>query len=166
MCRNSSLHKQLSVHNYPVQYDGFQCSCFTACGITRDDRNNSSSLNRWNVLSDTGCPNSRDYGTNTTAMCAFPLLQPPLTLSKIFQDTSGREAFNHSDSCLQACVFAAITAKHICQKCFIGVTNHDGKSYCQICEAAAKDTWLPEDERSENSSSLRVAAVDLCSSAT
>lgn len=52
---------QLSMHNFLLQYDGFHNLHFTTCGLMQADRNNSSSLEPSNLLSDTRCPCSHDW---------------------------------------------------------------------------------------------------------
>lgn len=60
-CWNALYTMQLSMHNYLLQYDGFHSLHFTACGLMQVDRNNFSSLDRSNIVSDTRCPCSHDW---------------------------------------------------------------------------------------------------------
>lgn len=59
--KNNLYTMQLSMQNFLLQYDGFHNLHFTTCGQMQADRNNSSSLEPSNLLSDTRCPCSHDW---------------------------------------------------------------------------------------------------------
>lgn len=124
-CVNALYMMQLSMHSYLLQYDGFHSLHFTACGLMRVDRNNSSSLDHSNTLSYTrySCSHETTSMSYRFSFC----LQLSLTLGMTCQHRTLPSNFAEYSSKIQwsrlssggqtlaGGVFNLITVKHICQ---------------------------------------------------
>lgn len=129
-CVNALYMMQLSMHSYLLQYDGFHSLHFTACGLMRVDRNNSSSLDHSNTqLNEILMFTWMVIQHETTSMSyRFSVcLQPSLTLGMTCQHRTLPSNFAEYSSKTQCSrlssrrqtlaggFFNLITVKHICQ---------------------------------------------------